>query len=280
MGVCMNLNKKYIILGLVLLIAAWVGNVFYYQSHSLKQPIFLKHFYEVKQGMEGFSLYYIDNINSEDNVNYIVFPEIGDDYLSVTSSNYNDDNRYYRMKVVTIKMITDYARTVSDELKNKVITKATIGLNNGKKIDVDIGKIYLYNDQLDNRDLEFESSGGTSDNSGYTELSSLGSLSVYEINSKFPELVDDMLEIKVDETPLKDVKFPFDLKFGDWFKVSYKFNFKEKDLRRNNVYNFTLDVLTQNSSGEKGSNSIFVHYQPHFPEMYDIYQMLSNEGDI
>jgi hypothetical protein len=85
----MNIKRKYVILGLVLLIIAWVGNIYYYENHKLKKPLFIKHYYDIKNGMDFFRLYFIDNINEKNEISYVSFPELEDGYISADILNYN-----------------------------------------------------------------------------------------------------------------------------------------------------------------------------------------------
>ena len=64
----MNLNKKFIAIGLILLIFSWVGNISFYEKQILNEPIFIKHYYDVESGMSNIRLYYIQNINSQEQV--------------------------------------------------------------------------------------------------------------------------------------------------------------------------------------------------------------------
>ena len=73
----------------------------------------------------------------------IVFPEIGQDSISFTDSDINSDNRYYKLKCISVNIYNTDENKVPDNLKNKVITKATVIFTNGKVINEDIGKIYL-----------------------------------------------------------------------------------------------------------------------------------------
>jgi hypothetical protein len=75
-GMFMKLNKRLTALGIVLLILVWAGNITYYKKHVLTEPLFIKHYYDIKKGMSSFRLFYIQNINSKDSITSIVLPEI------------------------------------------------------------------------------------------------------------------------------------------------------------------------------------------------------------
>lgn len=275
----MNIKKKYVLLGLLLLTAAWLGNIFYYQKHVLKEPLFIKHYYDVKQGMDSFRLYYIDNINQKNEVAYISFPEIEEGYTSTEIWQHNSDNRYYNFKIINVRTNGVSDGNIPENLINKVITKAIVYLNNGKSFDVDIGKIYLYNDRSDERILHSIRTMGSSNNTGSTTFTSPAHSKIYGVSTKFPELMDGMLNVSINDIPLEDVKFPINVNMGDNITVNYGFKFDRKDINRNNAYEFSIDLLTENSVGEKGVNSAFVDYWLQSPEEFDIAAMLKDRGN-
>lgn len=275
----MNIKRKYVLIGLVLLLIAWMGNVFYYQKHVLKEPLFIKHFYDIKQGMRHFNLYYIKNINSKDDVAYISFPEVDGLNLSSNVNYHNSDRRYYELKILTIIINEGKLEKIPDDLRNRVITKARVHLTNGKEMDVDIGKIYLYCDGAEQSKLKWKSGMGSSDNSGSTSFVSTENLKVYGVKYKFPELKDDVFDININETPLRDIKLPINIKKDDKLEVKYHLKFDDNDIRRNNAYNFSIDILTEDMEGNKGVDSEFANYWLQSPEEYDIDAMIRNGGN-
>jgi len=275
----MKIKRKYVLLGLALLVIAWLGNIFYYQKHVLKEPLFVKHYYDVVQGMDNFRLYYINNINSKDDVVFITFPEIDEKYPVSTLDNFNTDGCYYNLKIITININKDSTGNIPEKLKNKIITKAKVYLKNGREMDVDIGRIYLYSEELDERGLHCDSSGGSSNNSGFANFSSNKSLKVLGITYKFPELKDEAFTISINGTPLKDIKFPYHVNPDDNLRVDYEFKFNTKDMRRNNAYDFKINVLTEDAVGKKGENAVYADYWLQSPAEYDIDEIIRNRGN-
>lgn len=70
----MKINKNIVISLIVLLILFWTLNIIYYKKQVLKEPLFVKHYYDIKKGTGDFQLYYIQNINSKDRVVSITIP--------------------------------------------------------------------------------------------------------------------------------------------------------------------------------------------------------------
>jgi hypothetical protein len=276
----MNIKRKYVILGLVLLIIAWVGNIYYYENHKLKKPLFIKHYYDIKNGMDFFRLYFIENINDKNEISYVSFPELEDGYISADILNYNSDDRYYRMKIIQARIPRSSDGIVPEFLRNKTITKVRAYTMDGKTYDMDIGKIYLDWDVPGEHSMESTSSGASNNNTGYTTFSSKSDIKIYDVTCKFPELLDGLVEISIKGTPLKDVRFPLELKKGDTITVDYRFMFEKDDIRQNNAYECSIDLLTEDESGKKGVSSAFINYWKQFPEEYDIAAMRKDRGDV
>lgn len=275
----MNIKRNHVIMGLVLLLVLWTGNIFYYQKHVLKEPLFIKHYYDVKQGMENFRLYYIDNINQKNEIAYVIFPEIGYEYTRTEIFKSNSDNRYYNLNIINVIRNANSDNGIPEGMKNKVLTKARVYFTNGKTLDVDIGRIYLYSDGMEKYTLDSVSSMGSSDNTGSTIFSSPDDLKIYGVGSKFPELMNDIILISINGVPLREVKFPINVKKGDNITVGYKFQFDSENINRNNAYDFPVYILTENEAGVKGANPVFANYWLQSPEVYDIPEMLKGRGD-
>jgi len=267
----MKLSKKKIILGVVFLVLLWAGNIIYYEKHVLKEPLFINHYYNLKTGMNDFRLYYIQNINSQDRVISIVFPEIGQQFLNFSELDGNSDSnrRYYMLKTITVNLFNG-GNEIPEEYKNKVITKAQICFSSGKKVNTDLGKIYLDNNEIEKIDLKQSSTSSSSDNTGSSTFIANKDINVTGINSKFQEELKDILQINIDGIPLSKMAFPIKLKAGTDLNLSYSFIFNKNDIRKNNAYFFTLDLLTEDFQGNKGTSSCFVNYCAQDPAEFDI----------
>lgn len=274
----MKLNKNMVIFGGLLLLLLLASNIIYYEKQVLKEPLFVKHYYDVKKGINDFRLYYVQNINSQDRVVSIVFPEIGQQPVSFNESNGNTDRRYYMLKTLTVNISNGGIDEIPVEYKNKVITKAKISFSNGKTMNINLGKIYLYNDEVGKMYLEQRSVSGSSDHTGSSNFISDKDLNIVGISSKFYEETKDILQINIDEYKLSNAPFPMKLKAGCALQVSYGFKVDKKDIRKNNAYNFTLNVLNEDLQGNKGSGICFVNFFVQSPEYLDIEALKDARG--
>jgi hypothetical protein len=261
-------KKKFIVYGLVLLSLCWIGNIIYYNNKVLKKPIFLEHYYDIPEEMSDFNLYYIQNINSKDQVARVVFPEVGQTpvFSEETDNNdYNDiDKRYYVLKIIKINIYNGMSNMPA-EYKNKTITKAQVQFSSGKSMNVNLGKIYFNSDEGDNNGLEQFSSLASNDNTGNYSYRVKKDIMITGINCKLDKAVKDMVRINVDGKFISNNKFPIKLKAGCGFYIVYKMN-----LNKNNAYFFNFDILTEDLQGNKGSTRCFIGTAVQPPEDLDV----------
>lgn len=275
----MNFNKRYIVFGSAILVLCWTLNIIYYQSHVIKEPLFINHYYDVRKGMNDFELYYIKNLSSQSKVQSITFPEIGQYQMNFTEADVNSDKRYYMLKSIKVNIINGGGNSIPEEYKNKVITKALIVFSDGKTINVNLGKIYLFSDELPSSGLEFYSVTSTSDNTGSSNFTAEKDMKITGIDSKFSEDVKDILEVKINNTLLSDINFPLNLKKGEPLDINYGFNFKGNLIKQNNAYSFRLNVLTEDLLGNKGSTPCFINMHMQSPEYFDM-SGLKDNGEV
>jgi hypothetical protein len=278
-GIGMNINKKITALGVFLLLLLWTGNIAYYKMHDLKEPLFTKHFYDIKHGMNSFRLYYLQNINDNSQVINIRFPELGDTFVNFEDSKTNNGRRYYKLKQLYITLRSMDPNNLSDAYKDKILTKAEIQFNNGKMLEIDIGKIYLYSSADERPVLKTYSSSGSSDNTGSTTFGIDGNLKVKGVYCKFPELLETAMSISINGHSLNQIKFPLELKQGNNLTLSHSYNFEKNDIRRNYAYHFTIDTLTEDDNGEQGYSYAYTHYWLQFPDAFDIKALKKERGE-
>jgi hypothetical protein len=275
----MNLSRKYVVFGAVILVLCWTLNIVYYQNHVIKEPLFINHYYDVPQGMNDFDLYYIQNLSSQSKVQSVTFPELGLYQMNFSQTDVNSDKRYYMLKSIKVNIMNGSGNSIPEEYKNKVITKANIKFSDGKTINVNLGKIYLFNDELTDGALKFYRVTSTNDNAGSSDFTAEKDLKITGIDSRFNEEIKDILEVKINDKLLSDVSFPFTLKKGEPLYINYGFNFKGNLIKQNNAYSFRLNVLTEDFSGNKGSTPCYINMHMQSPEYFNMDAFENNGGD-
>ncbi|MCM0647758.1 hypothetical protein NBE98_05125 [Clostridium swellfunianum] len=278
----MNYSKKLIVTGLILLAAAWTVNVFYYNSRVLKEPLFLKHYYNINSGWSEFQLFYLQNINSAQNVVIISFPELNKQYVPFVETEWNSERIYYKMKNLRINMFNGKAEQIPADLKNKVITKAEVHFSDGKTMTVDLGKIYLYSDTPDKKEtLNLKNSGSTSssDNTGSASFIAGRDIKILGLSFRFNEIVGDALKFRINGQDYNDISLPMNIKANENVSIEYSFRLDKNDIRSSYVYSLPIEVLTEDSNGyrEKSTFQIINYWQQH-SKGYNIKELLKAQG--
>lgn len=270
----MKFNKKLIYSLLTLLLLCWIGNIIYYKNHIIDKPIFLKHYYSVKSN--NFLLYYLNDINSQNRVTNLEFPELGTESIPFSEFDLNTDNRYYSLKTLSVTPFYYINDTVPNRYKNKVITKANITFSNGNTQTIKIGQIKLLDNNLNTSSLNQGGVSCSNDNSGDFSFTTDKDIYITGIDTKSYDPVKDVIEISIDGKPLSKVKFPIMLRAKYQIDISYNFNFSKNPSVKNNVYLFNLELLTKDLNGNNGITPCYIQMQPNMPDDLNI-DVLKNE---
>lgn len=246
----MKINKKVVIFLLIGLILVCSGNIIYYEKHVLKSPLFIKNYSALSKGLD-LKIHYIQNINSKDKIVSIELPELKNEMLNFREEDVSSDKVNYKLKEIIIKFPDDDIVKYS----NETITKAKIKFSNQKTINVNLGQIYIDGNIEPNEDLKNISNSVSYPQNG--ELSGNSTLEVYRnvkiigIGNRFSKVTDGILKLKLNEKNISDVNFPMNANVGDTIYLEYELNFKEDDERINNDYGLQLNILTEDSAGNK-----------------------------
>lgn len=260
----MNINKKIVYIIAFVLMGVWVGNIIYYEKHVINEHLFIKHYYDVSESMDSLRLYYVESINSKDNVTSVMFPEIGQEYENFIETDIGSSNSpYYKLKTITVNLYSGGINTLPDKYKNKLITTAEVRFSSGKMMNVNVGRLYFHSYANKNSDLKLERQSSSSDNNGGTTLYTDKDIYVTSISNRFYNEIKDILRVSIDGKPLSDVKFPIKLKAGQTIDMTYQFKFSnKKDTRLNNAYNLVFDISTEDLQGNRGISNCYIDFYP------------------
>ena len=250
----MQINKKIIIIAVIIIAVSWIFNIRYYDKHMQKEPIFRKRYYSSPNVYKSISLNYTDNIKSKDKIVSISFPELDEKPAMIRGLSTINLNIYTKMVTIDVEIFSGEMKDLPENYEDKVITKAKVTFSNNKVMDFDIGKIYLYTYNYNKSDfLTRKFSSSSSENYGETGFVCNEDLQILGINNRLSEETKDILKINVQGQELSNIKFPINMRKGDEFKIDYSMKFKKGDIRAKYYYYIGLDVLVENSEGNKMS---------------------------
>lgn len=255
----MKISRKVVIFLLIGLILVCSGNVIYYEKHILKSPLFIKNYSVLSKGMD-LKIHYIQNINSNDKIVSIGLPEIKNNMVNFSEEDKNSDKANYKLKEITIKFLDDDIEKYS----NRTITKAKIRFSNGKTMNVNLGQVYIDGNREPNEDLENISTSVSSvfpqngELSGNSTLKACKNIEILGIGNRFSKITEGILKLKLNEKDISHVDFPMNVNVGDVIYLDYGLSCRADDKRINDDYDLQLNILTEDSQGNKKVQDIFI----------------------
>lgn len=293
--------KKILKVSIILVIISCVISVLSIYKIKLDKPVFLKNYKEVEvrednniysMGTSNIELKYISNREDERVVNSIVFKEAPELNFYASEQPYNgvgfffNDNKttedYGRYSVHTIYLSFNPSEDKYDLSKEITLEKATVIFSDGLTMDVDLGKIILY---------EYG-------NENYSETP-LGTLSTEirdESGSQIKVLVNDYIEVsKVYSSLFVDTKDLFDFnidKLGtmdslntiynknEYLYFTLKFNNIEDIERKLYSYDIKPIIYFKDRNGKEYEERVYnIYYKPNL-NFNKIYKYLRSKGEI
>lgn len=276
-------NKKVFVLGIFILTLAWAGNLWYFYNHQLSEPLFLKHFYELRN-MEQMEIYYVDNASAKDTFFYISFPQIHSDPLPVNVSMSSQNGKYYKINRMSINLNHLWlqgGKQAKDLLEKDpvLLTRMLVQNSKGKHMEVDIGKVYLTPSKQTNKSLKTQSTFSSNNNSGGVSLKAEDTVEITNIETSFLEELCTYANVSINNLPIKDIPLPIKLESGDTLAGNYAFNFNDASVSgRMSVFNIHLYLSGTDSKGESTAAGFYIHSMPYYFRTADIEALRAEKG--
>lgn len=255
----MKINRKVVIFLLIGLILVCSGNIIFYKRHILKSPLFIKNYSVLYKDMD-LKIHYIQNISSKDKIVSIELPEFKNKMVNFSEEDKSSDKVNYTLKEITIKFLDDDIEKDS----NRTLTKAKIKFSNGKTMNVNLGQIYIYDTIETNEDLEDIGTSVSSDFSengellGNSTLKACKNVKIIGIGNRFSKITEGILKLNINKKNSSHVNFPMYVNAKDIIYLEYGLSCKADDKRIDNDYNLQLNILTEDSQGNKKVQDILI----------------------
>lgn len=261
----MTIKKPVLLIGMALVLVSLIGNYSVFAINQLKTPIMLKHYYNfsVPSGLT-LELHYLVNRSEEMDIQYATIGDSEIPLYSKESWTYQT-LRHHKVKTLYFQLDDHFFEDMKyDEM---TINQIRVFLTNGESMVMDVGEINFY--KREDSPLDFKSSGGSNDNSGFGTLSveenmNIESYEVSFINSLKNKIIYDLNlgEKKVDD----QYSFPISKEKGDIISYQYHWKFKDDDPMRNHYYYTTLTLKGKDESNTPFKHPITMDYRPYFTE--------------
>lgn len=282
--------EKVLFIGIFVIIVSLVGNLIFFQSKKLDEPLFFEHYYEIVG--ENMSLYYLTNKDDDRQVVYIDFPDLSDRSYSLVNERIYRRYNYYHIRQIYMNM--KMTEEQHKEMGNMTsLEKAIIYFNNGEEMEVDLGKIIIKKHQDENIALKHYMSSASSDHTSNDVLEVKEPVIIQSITTDLAEeskgsvkmgvIYDDSelnmelgnekskeyMEAKGSDEEVQllnyeDLEFP--IKVESNLNIYTEMNVEDES-KMYNFYQMIYDINYETLDGEKGSTRLLnVNYKPYLSE--------------
>ncbi|REJ09053.1 hypothetical protein [Halobacillus trueperi] len=291
------MKGKTFILALLIIAISWGGNLWFYQSKQLEEPIFLEHFYG---GAGVFELYYLTNRGDPARVVSVEFSDGTTLYAESDYYGFPNDNPAYGPDVRSRSTHYLLKKTRFDEQQMRELGvdhegEATIQFNGGKTITADIGTVESSELSKGNGIFRQQSSSGSSNGRSFRSYTVKEELEIESMSSPFPEVHDDfkmkLYTPSIDSTgtpdgggprtyskeldkgwsevagaSMKNIDFPIEMERGERIRLTMQ---EKTDAIRS--YSFSIQMEGTTKSGEPFTQNFLVSNDPQFsPEQMEL----------
>ncbi|RUT33411.1 hypothetical protein EJP77_07115 [Paenibacillus zeisoli] len=202
---------------LLLIFGSWGGNLWYYRSMQLEEPLFLKSYVSMSAGHgRSLELVYLENRYGSKKVTGVQIDELPE--LSFTLSNWNNGTYQTVMKAYA----GFNAQGEEPPIKSPVTVKeVTVFYSEGPPRKVPIGEITILPDS-DVELVDFYSSMASSDRTGYNYGTMMKPAVLERIDFTYSDRLKPYLHLYLSDKPIESLKYPISKQKGDGLSLSYK----------------------------------------------------------
>ena len=240
-------------------------------------------------GGTGVELKYISNREDKRVVNSMVFKEAPELNFYANEQPYNggmiffNDNKttedYGRYSVHTIYLSLNPLEAKYDLSKNIILEKATIFFSDGLTMEVDLGKIILYQGELIEAPLKFTGTNISNDGSSQSMFFVNDYIEVSKVYSSLFIDTKDLFDFNIDKSGNMDSLNTIYNK-NEYLYFTSQFNDINDIERKLYSYDIKPTIYFKDRSGKEYKERVYnICYNPTF-NFNDIYKYLSSKGEI
>ncbi|RXT01915.1 hypothetical protein [Ammoniphilus sp. CFH 90114] len=249
-------------LSLLALVLLWVGNMTYYQRHQLDEPLFMKHYYNIVTlgNQLNFELYYLVNQREDVGIYRLHLPDSEID-LYPTWEHDNNHSQYHKLKNARFEWDEVALESLKDDMQ---IREIEVEFTNGSRKLVDIGEILIRKTNEDPAYIHSQSSGSSSDNTGFSHYRQKEELKFIGLKHLPPQLDAKYLSFQVNGQHVEVASPSHNLDFKPYLEVKYAFHFPQDDPRAQNIYSSMSELEVQTPDGQIKEGLMFINYTPNW----------------
>ena len=201
---------------LLLIAGSWGGNVWYYNSMQLSEPMFLPHYIAADVRSGSIDLMYLENRSDAGEVTAIRIDELPG--LRFEHYEYTRYSHQVAMKAMA-NWNPDTLGVDAAQLPITV-TEATIYYRNKEPRKVPIGEIRIFEGE-NSGVFEGVSAGGSSDGTGSYSVRLKEPITLEKVDYTFSERLADAFRLELNDRPASE-SYPIELAAGDTLAFDYE----------------------------------------------------------
>lgn len=259
----MGTHKKTWMIGGLILLILYLGNIWYYLEGSIQEPLFIKQYTEAElypnNNSESVEIPYII-AKGQGLVRDVSFPELSDETFYLHQELMGREGRYelYALLIRERDLLHNVPHLEAwskDPTSSPIkLTKMLVYAEDGTSREVDLGAIYLYPFQGEREEATLYKEKGISGSSNdtriieKTEHMMLVDGYLHEPTGPFMEKLTALFDISINDTPLEAITFPLALEAGKRITIHYE----SKDERLfTKTYRTGLNFEVEDEAGNK-----------------------------
>lgn len=295
------MDKKKLFIILIIISISWIGNLIYYYSQQLSEPLFLNHYYELTLDTDtSFDIYYLINKSQDIDLRWAEIPGIEDAQFDLLEHDVKTFN-HHMLKRGLFKININVFKEMELEEDKYVFNEIIAHFSNGETKRVDIGKVIIHKEDYKNVEspIKGKSCGSSSTNKQYRLFEAEEPLRImgfdYDLkeyldgflyisldypqsrtnklaefegkgenqSTKYKEDVEDLFSI--DGVELREDLFPIKLNKGEDIIINNRFYSKNnEDERLYNYYQIYARLRIETENDEVYTRDCEMHYNPYF----------------
>lgn len=299
-GADMELNRKILKYGLVIIVLSVVVNGIFSWSITLEQPVFMKMYieksilqYSDKYVRDTIELKYLTNLSDKRKITGIEFPNEPHVYVDVmhgsnlwnpfSSLNNRQETlkgkrvgRYY-LRTANLYL---YLEDIGEEWDEIELSTAQIEFDDGTTMLADLGKILIYNREEREKIIESRHTSRSSDGTGFLSANVIKDIKLLDIEDSIFDNPKDYYSLFIGDKEQGEFKgISFD--YGDTIELRFKIN---KSMT--SVDNFTyFDVRPKLFYEDNEGNIAYIRshnisYEPRYFSFINLLRYLRARGEI
>lgn len=201
------MKERTLWIGITIIILSWIGNVLYFQSKQLTQPIFLDHYYETYMNDGQFlEFFYLSNKYEPLEVSHVIIDNVAlypadsgywGMHQASTSAHIVNEYIQHNLMSVTLQLPSEGLPIKKGSNDVWSFNQLEVTFTNGQTIIADIGKVAIYGKYPDTGEFDFRYSSGSTDHSHEQVSDATESLQIDSIQIPFGEDIAHDVSLKV-----------------------------------------------------------------------------------